>query len=605
MKTPSMSSASRRLLRRHTDSDALDGGKSRRSSRKGFIRRPRLLTTTRSLSRFSTYSSRGDSSADDLPGVAEEGSDSASTCISTVEESSFSDDTNIVASTLVDIEEHVAVAKADEEVQLRDIGAVEDDSCENVFLKMLDMLQCFPHDQLELEEKPCEAVAEEANVDFDSNIMKIELILKQTMNEEYDEGETSLPTDTSQNETSREMILPPPSEWIQEPLLLVATPGSGMRIRRIRWVSDPSYFDSPNTIGQVGMLDNNKTIQLPINNGKEQPMHSWVIDFETRVFAGTALFRIRDAAAWKPQKDADDDCNSTNCDYFAKLNRKFQTVIRGKFKPNVVMADCMSGLLLDHHLATFQPPPIDCADAIPCSSEIYTPDKVDTKNNSKRLHKLRRGKSSNDDSLPPKWALRAAVKVACAFSPRMDANLECAHPRILSPLCSTAQTISVSRQNSGGISTQIHETHEEPCPNSVSSLVNDLKVSLSRKKNSSTSTNRVQRRKQAFDAAYDARAESLGKRSTQESASPCFDTDAEYTFEFLQHLIDYNDLSLDLGKVLGKVRLGGALRGQPVRIIAAAVKQRSSITKSHTLNMDDLDCLWSFDMWHRSITNVV
>lgn len=246
----------------------------------------------------------------------------------------------------------------------------------------------------------------------------------------------------------------------------------------------------------------------------------------------------------------------------------------------------MSGLLLDHHLATFKTPNVNCADGSSC--QLLTTANVETKNKSKG-RRLKIGKRSNYENLPPKWALRAAVKVAGVFSPRMDADLESSHPRLLSPLCSTAQTIRVSRNLSGGSDhTGLDGTHSEPSPQDNASLVNDLNMMPS-KKPTSKSADYAHQRKVAFYDIYDAR-----------DAAPCFDPEAEYTFEFLQHLIDYRDLSLDLGKVLGKVRLGGALRGQPIRFMAGVVKQRSSQGVAEScISMENLDCIWSFDLWHK------
>jgi len=179
--------------------------------------------------------------------------------------------------------------------------------------------------------------------------------------------------------------------------------------------------------------------------------------------------------------------------------------------------------------------------------------------------------------------------------PRIDVDLECSHPRLLTPLCSTAQTII---RHDNGLSPRLDGLHEEPCIDSNTSLVVDL-CGLSPNKQSNTSNN-LQYRKRYSDAVYDKRVEYIADCSGHQtsSTSPCFDTDTEYTFEFLQHLIDYNDLSLDLGRVVGKVKLGAALRGQPVRFISAAVKQSS---ESKELTLKDVDCLWSFDLWHKSL----
>ena len=86
--------------------------------------------------------------------------------------------------------------------------------------------------------------------------------------------------------------------------------------------------------------------------------------------------------------------------------------------------------------------------------------------------------------------------------------------------------------------------------------------------------------------------------SSGSNSSSYFD-DSEYTFEFLQHLVDYNELSLDLGRAMGKMKLGAGLSGQPVRIAALSNPkdaQRGLVGSLLTAET----CLWSFDLWHAS-----
>ena len=491
--------------------------------------------------------------------------------------------------TIIDVHEHIVEevsnkrfepTDSDEDV-IEDIQSV----CFSSRLRKL-LFPCIPQNNEDCNSDSSSEVQRE-NYSYDDHMMtQIECILGQSIDKGLPE---ELPTSSSMKvDTQRPLGINkmlPPSEWNQNPLLLVATPGcSGMRIRRVRRISETSYFETPESF-HSDACDGANIIQLPINNGKEHPSHIRVIDFETELFAGTALFRIRGCNGWK--SDEDSVCESTTHDYFSKQNRKFQMVLRGKFKSKVIMADCMSGLLLDHQLITSSS--MNCGDALSCSDEIEPCDKRN------EVQKSRRDKSSRKDGLPSKLALRTAVKVAGVFSPRMDADLECASPRILSPLCSTAQTISVSRNsNEGCISPRLESSHAEPFSHSNASLINDLRQSTT-KHPTTASTNSVQYRKSAFDAVYDAHASSTA------DASPCFDQNAEYTFEFLQHLIDYNDLSLDCGKVIGKIKLGGALRGQPVRFVSVVKRGNKNLSPGGSLTMDKFGCLWSFDLWHSSL----
>jgi hypothetical protein len=466
---------------------------------------------------------------------------------------------------------------------LKDLHRENDSECISSKLCKL-LLPCFPQNEVVGDSDSSYDEQRYNDHTDDDRIIQIECSLEQTLDKKTSDD---LPTLTLQTVDTQHPLciskLLPPSEWNQYPLLLAATPGSSMCIRRIRRISERSYFETPKNYNSDACAVN-RSIQLPINNGKEHPSNVRVIDFETKLFAGTALFRIRGCNGWKMEGNS--VCDSTTHDYFAKQNRKFQMVIRGKFKSTVIMADCMSGLLLDHRLMTSSG--LNCVDGLSCSDESESYDKFN------EVQKSKRGKSSRKDGLPSKFALRTAVKIAGIFSPRMDADLECASPRILSPLCSTAQTINVSRNiRKGFISPHIEDSHAEPCFYSPASLVYDLCQSTS--KHQTSSTNRVQHRKSAFDAVYDAYV------SSTTDASPCFDQDAEYTFEFLQHLIDYNDLSLDCGKVLGKIKLGGALRGQPVRFVSVVKRENKHKLQGDLLDMDKFGCLWSFDLWHKSL----
>lgn len=371
--------------------------------------------------------------------------------------------------------------------------------------------------------------------------------------------------------------IPLPLEWTHSPLLLTATPGSGTIIRRIRRVCDVDLGDMHSECLELHA-------QLPINNGREsQPL---VIDFEAPSFEGTALFRIRNSAGTSSEPEGANLPSQQRSkgkkgdpDYFAGYNRKFQMIIRGKFRrPDVIMADCMSGMILDRPLRTAGSP---ITDPLLACAEINPPE-----SNSVATKKSRRKKKPNkDEGLPPKWVLRASVKIAGLFSPRMDADLECAHPRILSPLCSMAQSIHVGKEKE---CPPLDVPHTEPSHQSTESLVHEL-----RNCHADISGNTsVQIRKKTFDSVCDARVSQL------QAHSPCFDTNATYTFEFLQHLIDYNDFSLDFGSIVGKMKLGGALKGQPCRFVAGVVS-RDGMERELTLR--DMDCLWSFDLWHESL----
>ncbi len=542
----------------------------------------------RRLSRWGPRPRFHNSRSDAVPNNANTISDTASTSLASNDYADW--DGKIL--TIIDIQERnfsdkiITKGNFNKPPDFNDFHGGDDSGCFSSKLRKL-LLPCFPQNEVAGDSDSKFDEQRDNDHTDDDRMMQIECILEQALD---NKNSDDLPTPTLQTVVTQNPLsistLPPLSEWNQYPLFLAATPGSsGMCIRRIRRTSERSYFETPKDYHSDACCAINKTIQLPINNGKEHPSNVRVIDFETKLFAGTALFRIRGCSGWKMEGNRVCDSTTTH-DYFAKQNRKFQMVIRGKFKSAVIMADCMSGLLLDHQLITSSS--MNCVHGLSCSVESESHDKRN------EVQKLKRGKSSRKDGLPSKLALRTAVKVAGIFSPRMDADLECASPRILSPLCSTAQTINVSRNiREGCISSRLEDSHAEPCFHSTASLVNDLCQSTT--KPQTTSMNSVQYRKSAFDAIYDAHISSTA------DASPCFDQDAEYTFEFLQHLIDYNDLSLDCGKVIGKIKLGGALRGQPVRLVSVVKRGIKNSLPGDSINMDKFDCLWSFDLWQKSL----
>ena len=389
-------------------------------------------------------------------------------------------------------------------------------------------------------------------------------------------------------QTEATNTLLPSSGWKLEPLLLVATSPS-MKVRKIRKAHEPSYFETHH----VDTADDpTHLVQLPINNGKEKPLHSWVIDFESDFFMGTALFRIRGSKGW-----GDSQCSDQ--DYFANYGRKFQMVIRGRFKSKVHMTDCHSGLLLQRRLVTSKHATPECTELPFIFEEEASRESLNKYEGGDAARRKRRfnRRGNQDTSVPPKWVLRASVKAARLFSPRLDADLECSRPRILSPLCSTAQTLIVT--GNGRVAPPIDSLHIEPNSNSDSSLVKELtgfSPSLLgggvRSMKAADIRTASLFRKRAFDNVFDSHAESLGMKARPDSP-PCFNLNNEYTFEFLQHLVDYNDLSLDLGSLAGKMKLGGAVKGQPVRL-CAVIDQGSR-------GVESLQYLWSFDIWHRSL----
>lgn len=111
------------------------------------------------------------------------------------------------------------------------------------------LLPCFPQSERAGDSDSNSSHEEQGDSDHtdDERITQIECILEQ-----YRDNEPSddLPTSSSLKVDTHLPLcidkVPPLSDWNQTPLLLTATPGSsGMCIRRIRRISERSYFETP------------------------------------------------------------------------------------------------------------------------------------------------------------------------------------------------------------------------------------------------------------------------------------------------------------------------------------------------------------------------
>lgn len=149
-------------------------------------------------------------------------------------------------------------------------------------------------------------------------------------------------------------------------------------------------------------------------------------------------------------------------------------------------------------------------------------------------------------------------------------------PASLSPLGSTPQSIIVddncrSRRSSEengkkSLMTPLEDVRIEPLEAHRSILGESFK--------GETSLQRARMRKKLFDKLY-----------VLKTKNPKTDPNKIYTFEFLQHLFNFQDFSIELGSMLGSVELEDMLDGQPLQIMAAHGDQP----------------LWSFDLWHECL----
>jgi len=369
----------------------------------------------------------------------------------------------------------------------------------------------------------------------------------------------------------------PPHLWPQAPLLLRPTPGSSTRIRGIRFSGSDQYIWKPRSVDPDGEGGGEGTgpstpcwsdalnsswhgaaasdgdsstkphtchecASIPVNNGNERPGEALVVDFESDLFIGTLLIRIRNSNG-TTQAPYDDSFG-----YFTGMNRRYQAVVRGMFKKDgIAMTDCVTGQVLDRKCG----------------------------------------------KLPPKMLLRGAIKVVSFFAPQLQTKLDGDRPICISPLGSTPQVMRLKRENAYDDSYQADQTielsQEEPddLASSLLALIPDYGFEPCKE---DTSIARAKVRKKAFDKLYAEKDKSL-----------VFDTSTEYSFEFLQHLIDFETFGVDLGNMIGTVFLKDMLDGQPLKFLAAKRRDVGGSKRSKGLGDIELDYIWSFDIFHECV----
>ncbi|GKY97123.1 hypothetical protein MPSEU_000670700 [Mayamaea pseudoterrestris] len=263
-------------------------------------------------------------------------------------------------------------------------------------------------------------------------------------------------------------------------------------------------------------------IVLPVNNGNEPLGRALVTDFETDLFRGTLLLRIRHTEGTTPH--AYDDSRG----YFDGVNRRYQAVIRGQFKQALPWTDLLTGFHLDK----------------PCGR------------------------------LPPKFIVKSALKVISFFAPQMQAQISGQNPHCLTPLGSTPQCIMVHAAADKASIGLMDDVLAEPTV--------DEHTLLNEASSNASSLHRARHRKKNFDRLY-AAAKSDTRR---DSSVMTTDPDKIYTFEFLQHLFDFDSFAIELGSVLGSIPLAPILHGQPLQIMACTSK---------------VHYVWGFELWHSAL----
>ena len=329
-----------------------------------------------------------------------------------------------------------------------------------------------------------------------------------------------------------------PDEWPQAPLFLRSTPGSGTNIIGVRYADSKEYLptqwwnDIPNNV----IL---KHSQYWCSKCCCLPINNGneALGKVLVIDFESELFQGTLQVRIRKASGTTPGPYNDSIGYFSGLNRHYQSVIQGRFKRDgIPMIRCVAGQSFTGPL-----------------------------------------------NLPPAYIVKGGIRIMNFFAPRLQAKIEGHSPFITSPLGSTPQTIKVDNFNNTTNAnfracSSISEEQEEP--DNESRLIVPIKIG-----NGTTSISRTKARKKAFDRLCADGDDTL-----------TFDTNRVYSFEFLQHLVDFQTFDLSLGNMFGKMDLSQALNGQPIKIMAAY--QHPSQGSADRKELDLFDNLWSFDLWN-------
>lgn len=326
----------------------------------------------------------------------------------------------------------------------------------------------------------------------------------------------------------------PKKDWPISHLMLRPTPGSRTNVIGVRYANEEDYLKQwwDPTSSSLSSSTFCYKCCLPVNDGTEPLGRTLVVDFESDLFEGTMQLRIRNAKRLKGTPKT----NELETGYFKGLNRHYQCVVRGRFKrQGIPMIHTYSGQLFQKPL-----------------------------------------------KLPAQFIVQGGMKIMSFFAPMIQANLGSKRPYVLTPLGSSPQTIHVedlvlSNRHQYRSDSTITEKVQEPVDN-ANKLI-PVKCGAE-----SCSTFHTKARKKAFDKLCIANDTSL-----------TFQIDKIYTFEFLQHLIDFSKFEVSLGNIIGNHKLGKMINGQPMNVMSAYQY------RDETTNQIKQESLWSFDLWHESI----
>lgn len=91
------------------------------------------------------------------------------------------------------------------------------------------------------------------------------------------------------------------------------------------------------------------------------------------------------------------------------------------------------------------------------------------------------------------------------------------------------------------------------------------------------------------------RKKNFDKLFAHRERTPVTDPNKVYTFEFLQHLLSFDDFEIQLGSIMGTIPLKNILDGQPLQIMAS--HKHPNPNQPNAVH----NRLWCFDIWHEML----
>jgi Protein of unknown function (DUF1769) len=225
--------------------------------------------------------------------------------------------------------------------------------------------------------------------------------------------------------------------------------------------------------------------------------------------------------------------------------------------------------------------------------------------------------------LPPKWIVNGALNVVRFFAPQLQTNVTGPRPYSLTPLGSTPQSLIVhdmetDEANDSTIMKRMKCDVSMEVPQEEPRI--DHSTLMGHASTASSSMQRARHRKKHFDKVYSDAHHTHTHRSNKSlnDTNGVLHTDPSkvYTFEFLQHLLSFDDFTIELGSIVGSVPLQSVLHGQPLQIMSSyqvpvplATLLGSSKCKSGSNNTGNDETqnrllqnrIWCFDIWHEML----